>query len=226
MEPFLPIPFLPIIAFSLLVSLAATVLASLVGIPLAAMLALTRFPGRRALVVAVNALLGLPPVVVGLVIYVVLQRTGPLGSLGLLFTPAAMVVAQAILATPIVAALAHRILEARWAEFGRAMQASGASRIQALPHLLAMSRRPLTTAVLAGFGRCVSEVGAALIVGGNIPFQTRTMTTAIASETGNVQLALSLGMVLLGISMTVSSTVLLLGEGRQAANAPSTSSFP
>src|ERR1019366_2903376 len=153
------------------------------GIPLAAVLALARFPGRRALVVAVNALLGLPPVVVGLAMYLLLSNAGPLGFLGLLFTPAAMVLAQAILATPIVAALAHRVLEARWAEFGRALQASGASRLQALPHLLAMSRRPLTTAVLAGFGRTISEVGAVLIVGGNIAFHTRTMTTAIALET-------------------------------------------
>jgi tungstate transport system permease protein len=209
--------FLPIVELSLAVSLSAAVLASVAGIPLAALLALTRFPGRRALVVAVNALLGLPPVVVGLAMYLLLSHAGPLGFLGLLFTPAAMVLAQAILATPIVAALAHRVLEARWAEYGRALQASGASRLQALPHLLAMSRRPLTTAVLAGFGRTISEVGAVLIVGGNIAFHTRTMTTAIALETsrGNFELALSLGLVLIGISVTVSTTVLVLGEGRQ-----------
>jgi tungstate transport system permease protein len=210
-------PFLPIVELSLAVSLGAAVLASVLGIPLAAVLALARFPGRRALVVAVNALLGLPPVVVGLAMYLLLSNAGPLGFLGLLFTPMAMVLAQAILATPIVAALAHRVLEARWAEYGRAFQASGASRVQALPHLLAMSRRPLTTAVLAGFGRTVSEVGAVLIVGGNIAFHTRTMTTAVALETsmGNLELALSLGLVLIGISVTVSSAVLVLGEGRQ-----------
>jgi tungstate transport system permease protein len=210
-------PFLPIVELSLAVSLGSAVLASVLGIPLAAVLALARFPGRRALVVAVNALLGLPPVVVGLAMYLLLSNAGPLGFLGLLFTPAAMVLAQAILATPIVAALAHRVLEARWAEYGRAFQASGASRVQALPHLLAMSRRPLTTAVLAGFGRTVSEVGAVLIVGGNIAFHTRTMTTAVALETsmGNLELALSLGLVLIGISVTVSSAVLVLGEGRQ-----------
>ena len=156
-----------------------------VGIPLGALLALTRFPGRRVLVVAVNALLGLPPVVVGLAMYLLLSNAGPLGFLHLLFTPAAMVLAQAILATPIVAALAHRVLEARWAEFGRAFQASGASCLQALPHLLAMSRRPLTTAV------------------------------ALETNKGNLELALSLGLVLIGISVTVSSTVLVLGEGRQ-----------
>jgi len=209
--------FLPIVGLSLGVSLSATVLASLAGIPLAALLALTRFPGRRVLIVAVNALLGLPPVVVGLAMYLLLSRAGPLGSLGLLFTPAAMVVAQAILATPIIAALAHRALETRWLEFGRALQASGASRLQALPHLLAMSRRPVTTAILAGFGRTISEVGAVLIVGGNIAFHTRTMTTAITLETsrGNFAMALSLGLVLIGISVTVSSTVLVLGEGRE-----------
>jgi tungstate transport system permease protein len=210
-------PFLPIVELSLAVSLSAAVLAAAAGIPLAALLALAHFPGRRALVVAVNALLGLPPVVVGLAMYLLLSNAGPLGFLGLLFTPAAMVLAQAILATPIVAALAHRVLEARWAEYGRAFQASGASCIQALPHLLAMSRRPLTTAVLAGFGRTISEVGAVLIVGGNIAFHTRVMTTAVALETnmGNLELALSLGLVLIGISVTVSSAVLVLGEGRQ-----------
>jgi tungstate transport system permease protein len=210
-------PFLPIVALSLAVSLSSATLASALGIPLAALLALVRFPGRGVLVVAVNALLGLPPVVVGLAMYLLLSNQGPLGSLGLLFTPTAMVLAQAILATPIVAALAHRVLEVRWAEYGRAFQASGASRLRALPHLLAMSRRPLTTAVLAGFGRTVSEVGAVLIVGGNIAFHTRTMTTTIVLETsrGNLGLALSLGFVLIGLSVTISSAVLVLGEGRQ-----------
>jgi tungstate transport system permease protein len=210
-------PFLPIVTLSLTVSLSSAVLASALGIPLAALLALVRFPGRGVLVVAVNALLGLPPVVVGLAMYLLLSSQGPLGSLDLLFTPTAMVLAQAILATPIVAALAHRVLEARWAEYGRAFQASGASRLRALPHLLAMSRRPLTTAVLAGFGRTVSEVGAVLIVGGNIAFHTRTMTTTIVLETsrGNLGLAMSLGLVLIGLTVAVSSAVLVLGEGRQ-----------
>jgi tungstate transport system permease protein len=210
-------PFLPIVTLSLAVSLSSAALASALGIPLAALLALTRFPGRGGLVVAVHALLGLPPVVVGLAMYLLLSNQGPLGALGLLFTPTAMVLAQAILATPIVAALAHRALEARWAEYGRAFQASGATRLRALPHLLAMSRRHLTTAVLAGFGRTVSEVGAVLIVGGNIAFRTRTMTTAIVLETsrGNLGLAMSLGMVLIGLSVAVSSAILVLGEGRR-----------
>jgi len=208
--------FLPIVALSLTVSLSSAAIASVFGIPLAAVLALARFPGRGLLVVGVNALLGLPPVVVGLAMYLLLSHQGPLGVLGLLFTPLAMVLAQAILALPIVAALAHRVLEERWSEFGRAFQASGASRLRALPHLLAMSRRPLSTAVLAGFGRTVSEVGAVIIVGGNIAFHTRTMTTAIVLETsrGNFPLALSLGIVLIGISITVSSAVLVLGRGR------------
>jgi tungstate transport system permease protein len=210
--------FLPVVALSFGVSVSATLLASVAGISAAALLALSRFPGRGLLVVVVNALLGLPPVVVGLAMYLLLSHEGPLGPLGLLFTPAAMVLAQAILATPIVAALAHRVMEARWAEYGRAFEASGASRLHALPHLLAMSLRPLTTAVLAGFGRTISEVGAVLIVGGNIAFHTRTMTTTIVLETsrGNLELALSLGLVLIGISVTVSSVVLLLGgeQGR------------
>jgi tungstate transport system permease protein len=208
--------FLAIIALSLGVSLSATTLAAILGIAAAAGLALGRFRGRWLLVVAVNALLGMPPVVVGLALYLALSRAGPLGALGLLFTPGAMILAQATLATPIVAALAHRVLEARWAEFGHAMQASGATRLQALRPLLGMSRRPLATAVLAGFGRTVSEVGAVLVVGGNIAGHTRTMTTAIALETskGNLGLALGLGFVLIGISVAVSATVLLLGERR------------
>jgi tungstate transport system permease protein len=210
--------FLPIVALSLEVSISATLIASVAGISAAALLALVRFPGRGVLVVAVNALLGLPPVVVGLALYLLLSNQGAFGVLGLLFTPAAMVLAQATLATPIVAALAHRVLEARWAEYGRAFEASGAGRVAALPHLLAMSLRPLTTAVLAGFGRTISEVGAVLIVGGNIAFHTRTMTTTIVLETsrGNLALALSLGLVLIGISITVSSVVLMMGgEQRQ-----------
>jgi tungstate transport system permease protein len=204
--------FVPIVTLSLVVSLSGTVLAACVGIPLAAVLALSAFPGRRALIVGVNSLLGLPPVVVGLVLYLLVSRSGPFGPLGLLFTPTAMIAAQAILATPIIAALAHRALEARWSEFGRALQACGASRLRAVPELLAMSRRPLATAVLAGFGRTISEVGALLIVGGNIAGHTRTMTTAItlATSMGNLGLALALGLILIGISVAVSATVLLL----------------
>jgi tungstate transport system permease protein len=206
--------FAQIVTLSLAVSLAGAALAACVGIPIAAVLALADFPGRRAAIVGVNALLGLPPVVVGLVLYLLLSRSGPLGAWRLLFTPAAMVVAQAILAIPIIAALAHRTLESRWSEFGWALQACGASRLRAVPELLAMSRRPLSTAVLAGFGRTISEVGAVLIVGGNIAGHTRTMTTAItlATSMGSLGLALALGLVLIGISVAVSATVLLLAK--------------
>jgi tungstate transport system permease protein len=214
--------FLPIVALSLKLSLAATALATCVGLPLAAWLALCRFPGRRALVVLANLLVGLPPVVVGLVLYLLLAGPGPLGRWGLLFTPAAMVVAQAVLATPIVVALAHRVLAARWAEYGRAFLACGAGRLRALPSLLAMSRRSLATAVLAGFGRTVSDLGAVLIVGGNIGGQTRTMTTAMALETslGNVELAVALGLALAVLAIAVSAALLLLGDPFRASALP------
>ncbi len=209
--------FLPIVVLSLSVSLASSLLAALLGIPLAALLALARFPGRRLLVVLVNALLGLPPVVVGLALYLLLSRAGPLGGLGWLFTPWAMVMAQAILATPIVAALAHRALESCWRDYGRTLQAAGASRRRALPHLLRMASRPIATALLAGFGRTVSEVGAVLVVGGNILGVTRTMTTAIALETskGNLDLAMALGLVLVGITVMISATLLVLTGARR-----------
>ena len=208
---------LAIIVRSLAISLSATACASLIGLPLAAMLALGRWPGRSLVVVLVNALLGLPPVVVGLVLYLALARGGPLGWLGWLFTPLAMVAAQTVLATPIVAALAHRALEGPWLEFGRTMQASGASRLRALPHLLRLGAGGVATAVLAGFGRTVSEVGAVLIVGGNIAGVTRTMTTAITLETakGNLDIALALGMVLIGISVATSATILTLTRRRE-----------
>lgn len=208
--------FTRIIVVSLVVSASATVIAMCLGVPLAALLAMTRFPGRRALVVMVNALLGLPPVVVGLALYLLLSRAGPLGSIGILFTPSAMVLAQSALALPIVTALAHRALQTGWRRYGRDLQAAGASRWRALPVLLAMQRRPLATTALAGFGRTISEVGAILIVGGNIDGVTRTMTTAIALETskGNLGLALALGGVLITISVGVSAGVLWL-TGRQ-----------
>ena len=208
--------FLPIVLRSLAVSLSATLCATLIGLPLAAALALGRWPGRPVVLVMVHGLLGLPPVVVGLVLYLVLSRSGPLGLLGWLYTPEAMVTAQAVLATPIIAALAHRAIEGRWLEYGRALQASGASRLQSLPHLIRMARGGIATALLAGFGRTVSEVGAVLIVGGNIAGVTRTMTTTITLETGkgNFDLALALGLVLVGISISASTIVLLAGRNR------------
>jgi len=207
-----------IVALSLGVSLSATALATLVGTPLGAALAIYAVPGRRALVIAVNALLGLPPVVVGLALYLLLSRSGPLGARGLLFTPGAMVVAQAVLAAPLVTALVHDATADVWSEYGAALQVDGATRLQAIPHLLAIGRNRVVTAVLAGFGRTISEVGAILIVGGNIAGYTRTMTTAIVLETseGNLLLALGLGLIVIGISVAVSATIFALGnrEGR------------
>ena len=202
-----------IIALSLAVSVSATALATLFGTPLGAALAVYGFPGRQILVVTFNALLGLPPVVVGLALYLLLSRSGPLGALGFLFTPGAMVLAQTILALPIVTALVHSASADLWAEYGGALQVDGATRLRAIPHLLAMGRRRLVTAVLAGFGRTISEVGAILIVGGNIAGHTRTMTTTIVLETskGNLSMALGLGFVLIGISVAVSATIFALG---------------
>jgi tungstate transport system permease protein len=202
-----------IIALSLAVSLSATALATLFGTPLGAALAVYRFPGRQILIVAFNALLGLPPVVVGLALYLLLSRSGPLGALEMLFTPGAMVLAQTVLALPIVTALVHSASADLWREYGGALQVDGASRLRAIPHLLAIARRRLVTAVLAGFGRTISEVGAILIVGGNIAGYTRTMTTTIVLETskGNLSIALGLGFVLIGTSVAVSATIFALG---------------
>ena len=204
--------FARIVALSLAVSLSATACSIVLGLPLGAALAVFRFPGRRALIVVVNALLGLPPVVVGLALYLVLSYSGPLGALRLLFTPGAMVLAQTVLATPIVTALVHRAVADLWADYGGALQVDGATRLRAIPSLLAMGRLRVLTAALAGFGRTISEVGAILVVGGNIAGYTRTMTTAIALETskGNLSLALGLGFVLIGISVAVSATVFTL----------------
>jgi len=208
--------FARIVALSLGVSLSATALALLLGLPLGASLAVFRFPGRRLLIVVINALLGLPPVVVGLALYLMLSRAGPLGELGLLFTPVAMVLAQAVLATPIVAALAHRALAHLWADYGGALRMDGATRLRSIPTLFAMGQAQLLTAGLAGFGRTISEVGAILVVGGNIAGYTRTMTTTIALETskGNLTLGLGLGLVLIGISTAVSATAFAFGLGR------------
>ena len=206
-----------IVALSLAVSLSATAVAALAGLPLGAALAIWRFPGRRILIVGANALLGLPPVVVGLALYLLLSRSGPLGNLGLLFTPAAMVAAQVTLALPIVTALAHRVAAELWSAYGDAMMDLGATRARCLPVLIAMGKQHMLTAVLAAFGRTLSEVGAIIIVGGNIAGYTRTMTTAIALETsrGDLALALGLGLVLIGLSMLVSSLAFLFA-GREA----------
>jgi tungstate transport system permease protein len=196
-----------IIALSLGVSLSATMIAMAIGAPTGGWLAVTRFPGRQAVVIVANALLGLPPVVVGLIIYLLLSRSGPLGFAGLLFTPVAMVMAQVVLTTPIVVALVHRAMEALWAEYGDLMRIDGASRCRSIVELFAIGRGALLTAFLAAFGRAIAEVGAIIIVGGNIRGYTRTMTTAIALETskGDLPLALALGIVLILLSVTVSA---------------------
>jgi tungstate transport system permease protein len=203
-----------IVALSLSVSLTAVAVASTVGVPLGAALAVFKFRGRQAVIVFFNALLGLPPVVVGLVVYLMLSRAGPLGFLGWLFTPAAMVMAQAILVAPIVTVLVQRAVAEPWAIYGDALLVDGISRLRAIPELLAMSRAGLVTAFLAGFGRAIAEVGAIIIVGGNIDGVTRTMTTAIALETskGNLPLALGLGIILIALSIAVSAFAFLLAR--------------
>lgn len=205
-----------IVLLSLRVSLTAACLAFLIGAPLGVALAIRAFPGRRAVVVASNAMLGLPPVVVGLAVYLLLSRAGPLGSHGLLFTPGAMIIAQTILAVPIVVALAHRAGEALWLEHGDALVVDGAGTPRAVREILTMARVPLVTAFLAAFGRSISEVGAIIVVGGNIRGVTRTMTTAIALETsrGDLALALALGIVLVSVTLLVSAAAFLLGRER------------
>jgi len=209
--------FVEIVVLSVMVSFSATTVAAVVGLPCGAALAICRFPGRRALTLLANAFLGLPPVVVGLALYLMLSRSGPLGTLALLFTPGAMVLAQTILATPIITALVHRAVEGPWQEYGGVLRVDGAGRLRSIPILLAIAHRPVLTAVLAGFGRTISEVGAVLIVGGNIAGYTRTMTTAIALETskGDLLLALGLGFILVGISIAVSAGAFALGEKKR-----------
>ena len=210
-----------IVLLSLRVSLVATALAFALAAPAGAALAACRFPGRTAVLVTLNALLGLPPVVVGLVVYLLLSRSGPLGGLGLLFTPAAMVIAQAVLAAPIVAALTHRATEALWADYGDALQLDGASRPRAVWTLLAMARAGLVTVFLAAFGRAIAEVGAIIMVGGNIRDHTRTMTTAIVLLTseGDLPLALGLGLILIALTLAFSALAFAIGRRRPRAAA-------
>jgi tungstate transport system permease protein len=195
-------------------------LAALVALPLGGALALYRFPGRQALVVLINSLMGLPPVVVGLVVYLFLSRSGPLGGLGLLFTPTAMVIAQFVLITPIVAALARQVIEDLWSEYGEQLRSLGAGTGRAVATLLWDGRYSLLTSVLAGFGRAAAEVGAVLIVGGNIAHVTRVMTTAIALETskGDLPLALGLGLILISLSIAVNGAAYLLRDAARLRN--------
>ena len=204
-----------IVSLSMAVSLTASLLAFAIGAPLGSALSVYRFPGRSALIVVANALLGLPPVVVGLVVYLLLSRSGPLGSFGILFTPTAMVIAQSLLALPIVVALVHRTTAGLWATYGDLLLNDGATRFRSLWSLMNIGRDGMLTAFLAAFGRAIAEVGAIIIVGGNIQGYTRTMTTAIALETskGDLPLALALGIVLIVLSMTVSGVGLYFGRG-------------
>jgi tungstate transport system permease protein len=190
-----------IVWLSLLVSLSAVFCAALIGVPLGAFIALTRFPGREGAVVVLNALMGLPPVVVGLAVFLLLSRSGPLGSWGLLFTPQAMVVAQTVLVTPIIAALTRQTIEDLWVEYREELAAMNIGPVGRVATLVWDARFSLVTALLAGFGRAAAEVGAIIIVGGNIDGFTRTMTTAIALETskGDLPLAIGLGAVLIAI---------------------------
>jgi tungstate transport system permease protein len=203
---------LGIVALSLRVSLTASIVALLIGAPIGAWLAIARFRGQQVIIVFTNALLGLPPVVVGLALYLLLSRSGPLGSAGLLFTPTAMVIAQTLLATPIVVALVHRPSTLLWAEYGDLARIDGLSSVRSIVLLFALGRTSLLTAFLAAFGRAIAEVGAIVIVGGNIRGFTRTMTTAIALETskGDLPLALGLGLILLALSVAVSTVAFLL----------------
>ena len=196
-----------IVWLSLAVSLSAVVCAALVGVPFGALLALTRFPGREAVIVVLNALMGLPPVVAGLAIYLLLSRSGPLGAFGLLFTPQAMVIAQTVLVTPIIAALTRQTVEDLWVEYRDELAALDVGPLGRITTLVWDARFSLVTALLAGFGRAAAEVGAIIIVGGNIDGFTRTMTTAIALETskGDLPLAVGLGMVLITIIIVINA---------------------
>jgi tungstate transport system permease protein len=196
-----------IIGLSLIVSLSAVACAAVIGIPLGALIALTRFRGRDAAIVVLNALMGLPPVVVGLAVYLALSRSGPLGSLGILFTPQAMIIAQTILVTPIIAALARQTVEDLWLEYREELAAMDIGPAARIGTLVWDARFSLMTALLAGFGRAAAEVGAIIVVGGNIDGFTRTMTTAIALETskGDLPLAIGLGIVLIAIVVIINA---------------------
>jgi len=203
-----------IVGLSLQVSLGALLIAALIGLPFGAALALYEFPGRRSITVLLNALMGLPPVVVGLFVYLVLSRAGPLGFMELLFTPTAMVIAQTILITPIVAALTRQLTEDLWREYGEQLRSLGSGAGRAIPTLLWDGRYALVTVLLAGLGRAMAEVGAVMIVGGNIAGFTRVMTTSIALETskGNLSLALGLGIVLMLLALLVNAAAHLVRE--------------
>ena len=203
-----------VVVLSLQVSLAAVLGASLIGLPLGAALAVFHFPGRTAFVVLLNALMGLPPVVVGLVVYLILSRSGPLGTLGLLFTPGAMIIAQIILIMPIIAALTRQSTATLWTEYSEQLKSLNTGPLNTILTLLWDNRFGLVTTILAGFGRASAEVGAVMIVGGNIDHVTRVMTTAIALETskGDLALALGLGIILLCLALSINGAAYLINE--------------
>ena len=204
---------------SLQVTLTATVLASFVGMPFGAWLALSRFKARRWVIATLNALMGIPPVVVGLIVYVMLSRSGPFGVLNLLFTPTAMIIAQVIIILPLIASLAHQACRELWAEYHDLLISLGSKKVQRIKVLLWDGRRALLTAALAGFGRAIGEVGAIMIVGGNIDHVTRVLTTSIALETskGNLSFALALGGVLIVLSLAVNFAVHGLSRTERAS---------
>ena len=199
--------FIRIVLLSLQVTLSALLIAAVIGLPLGAFIGIARFPGRSAVIIVLNTFMGLPPVVAGLLIYLMLSRSGPLGPLGLLFTPAAMIIVQTLLILPIVASLTRQIVEDLWADYEEQLRSLGSSRLRAVPTLLWDGRYSLVTALLAGFGRASAEVGAVMIVGGNIAGYTRVMTTAIALETGkgDLALALALGIILMGMTLMLNA---------------------
>ncbi|MBI4755509.1 MAG: ABC transporter permease [Betaproteobacteria bacterium] len=206
-----------IILLSLQVSGAAVALAALIGMPVGAVLAIGRFPGRESLIVVANAFMGLPAVVVGLIVYLLLSRSGPLGVLGLLFTPTAMIIAQTLLITPLMAALTRQIVEDAWCEYAEQLRSLGAGWVDSAATLLWDTRFSLVTIVLAGFGRAVAEVGTVMIVGGNIDGVTRVMTTAIALETtrGDLPLALALGVILVALVLVLNAATYWIREAAQ-----------
>ncbi len=207
---------LEIITLSLRVSLSAVLCATVIALPCGALVALARFPGRGVVVALLNSLMGLPPVVVGLVVYLLLSRAGPLGDAGLLFTPSAMIIAQTVLVTPLITALARQTVADLADEYGDTPFALGASRLGWVMTLLWEGRFRLITAVLAGFGRAIAEVGAVMIVGGNINHHTRVMTTAIALETAKGDLALALGLGIVLLTLTIAVNALAVGIGHFA----------
>ena len=203
-----------IVLLSLQVSIVAVAIACLIGLPIGAALAVFQFPGRTAIAVILNAMMGLPPVVVGLIVYLTLSRSGPLGTLGVLYTPTAMIIAQICLVTPIIAALTRQTTEDLWQEYAEHLRSIGVGPWGAVTTLLWDNRFSLITTILAGFGRASAEVGAVMIVGGNIDHVTRVMTTSIALETskGDLALALGLGIILLALALSVNAAAFIIND--------------